>query len=48
MTVPLIARANHAFSLEDLRRWGRQRLAAHKVPSRLPVLQTLPRNAMAR
>lgn len=34
--------------LEELRAWCKQRLAAHKVPSRLLVLETLPRNAMGK
>ena len=34
--------------LEELRVWCKQRLAAHKVPSRLLVLEALPRNAMGK
>jgi malonyl-CoA/methylmalonyl-CoA synthetase len=34
--------------LEELRAWCKQRLATHKVPSRLLVLESLPRNAMGK
>jgi malonyl-CoA/methylmalonyl-CoA synthetase len=35
-------------SLESLRSWAKEFLAAHKVPSRLLVLDSLPRNAMGK
>ena len=34
--------------LEDLRSWSKQRLAPYKVPTRLLVLDSLPRNAMGK
>ncbi len=34
--------------LEDLRSWSKQRLAPYKVPTRLVVLDSLPRNAMGK
>jgi malonyl-CoA/methylmalonyl-CoA synthetase len=38
----------HALDLESLRTWGRDLLAVHKLPSRLLVLEALPRNAMGK
>lgn len=37
-----------ALELEDLRVWAQDRLAAHKIPSRLITLEALPRNAMGK
>ncbi len=37
-----------ALDLPSLRTWAKQSLAAHKVPSRLLVLDALPRNAMGK
>ena len=37
-----------ALDLPSLRIWAKERLAAHKVPSRLIVLDALPRNAMGK
>jgi malonyl-CoA/methylmalonyl-CoA synthetase len=37
-----------SLEVEDLRAWCKQRLAAHKVPSRLLILEALPRNAMGK
>jgi malonyl-CoA/methylmalonyl-CoA synthetase len=37
-----------ALDLPSLRLWAKERLAAHKVPSRLLVLDALPRNAMGK
>ena len=34
--------------LPSLRTWAKELLAAHKVPSRLLVLDALPRNAMGK
>jgi len=31
-----------------LRAWGKDRLAVHKIPSRLLLLDELPRNAMGK
>lgn len=38
----------HALDLPSLRLWAKERLAAHKIPSRLLVLDALPRNAMGK
>src|SRR5208282_754441 len=38
----------HALDLESFRAWAKELLAAHKVPSRLLVLDALPRNAMGK
>jgi malonyl-CoA/methylmalonyl-CoA synthetase len=37
-----------ALDLESFRAWAKELLAAHKVPSRLLVLDALPRNAMGK
>jgi malonyl-CoA/methylmalonyl-CoA synthetase len=37
-----------ALDLASLRSWARQLLTAHKLPSRLLVLDELPRNAMGK
>jgi len=37
-----------ALDLSSLRAWARELLAAHKLPSRLLVLDALPRNAMGK
>jgi malonyl-CoA/methylmalonyl-CoA synthetase len=37
-----------ALDLASLRIWAKERLAAHKVPSRLLMLDALPRNAMGK
>ncbi len=44
----VVLNAGSSIQLEDLRAWCKQRLAAHKVPSRLLVLESLPRNAMGK
>ncbi|MEI6083090.1 MAG: acyl-CoA synthetase [Verrucomicrobiota bacterium] len=35
-------------TLEELREWAKQRLATYKVPSRLAVMDSLPRNTMGK
>lgn len=44
----LVLRQGSGLDLEGLRTWAKQRLAAHKVPSRLLLLEALPRNAMGK
>ncbi|HKD84896.1 MAG TPA: acyl-CoA synthetase [Terriglobales bacterium] len=44
----VVLRNENALQLEELRAWCKQRLAVHKVPSRLLVLESLPRNAMGK
>lgn len=39
---------NKELTLKELREWGKQRLAAYKVPTRLLVVPDLPRNAMGK
>lgn len=39
---------NKDLQLSDLRDWGKQRLAAYKVPNRLLIIPDLPRNAMGK
>jgi malonyl-CoA/methylmalonyl-CoA synthetase len=38
----------NSLSLEDLRAWAKERLASYKVPTRLLVLEELPRNVMGK
>ena len=44
----VVLRAGAALSLDALRAWARELLATHKLPSRLLVLEALPRNAMGK
>lgn len=44
----LVLHDGHALDLETLRAWGREYLATHKIPSRLLLLEALPRNAMGK
>ena len=44
----LVFRAGQAPDLEELRAWAKERMAVHKVPSRLLLLDALPRNAMGK
>jgi malonyl-CoA/methylmalonyl-CoA synthetase len=37
-----------ALDLPSLRLWARERLTVHKIPSRLLVLDALPRNSMGK
>jgi malonyl-CoA/methylmalonyl-CoA synthetase len=48
IAVAVVLRDGKALELEELRAWCKQRLATHKVPSRLLVLDSLPRNAMGK
>jgi len=38
----------YVLDLETLRAWAKDRLAVHKIPSRLLLLKDLPRNAMGK
>lgn len=38
----------HSLDLETLRSWGKERLAAYKVPTRMRIVAELPRNAMGK
>ena len=44
----LVLNDGHSLDLEALRAWAKDRLAVHKVPSRLLLLKELPRNAMGK
>ena len=44
----VVLRAEHTLDLETLRGWSKQSMSAYKVPSRLLVLDALPRNAMGK
>jgi len=44
----LVLRNGAELRLEELRAWAKEHLAAHKVPSRLLTLESLPRNAMGK
>ncbi len=44
----IVLRSDSVIELEELRAWAKQRVATHKVPSRLLVLEALPRNAMGK
>ncbi len=44
----VVLRPGNALELEGLRSWAKDRLAAHKLPSRLLVLDSLPRNALGK
>ena len=44
----VVTRDGSALEMEELRAWGRERMAAHKLPSRLLILDALPRNAMGK
>ncbi len=40
--------AGEALDLEQLRSWAKERLASYKIPSRLLIVDALPRNAMGK
>ena len=44
----LVLRAGASLDLPTLREWARDLLSAHKIPSRLLILEALPRNAMGK
>ena len=44
----VVCRANHLLELKSLREWGKQHLAAYKVPTRMFIVADLPRNAMGK
>lgn len=48
VAVAVVVGDGEAPTLDDLRVWAKQRLAAYKVPSRLRVLEELPRNALGK
>ncbi|HEX9166481.1 MAG TPA: acyl-CoA synthetase [Gemmatimonadales bacterium] len=48
VAVAVVPRAGAALALSGLRAWARERLASYKVPTRMLVVTTLPRNAMGK
>jgi malonyl-CoA/methylmalonyl-CoA synthetase len=44
----LVARSDSPVDPAALRSWGKQRMAAYKVPSRFTVVADLPRNALGK
>ncbi len=48
VSVAVELREGHTMDLTSLRGWAKERLAVYKVPSRLLVLDELPRNAMGK
>jgi len=48
VAVALVPKAGEAIDLPSLRAWAKGFLAAYKLPSRLLVLEALPRNAMGK
>lgn len=44
----MVLRAQYMISLEDLRAWAKPRLAVYKLPTRMLVLEALPRNVMGK
>lgn len=44
----VVLKEGHALDLPSLRAWAKALLSPHKIPSRLLVLNTLPRNAMGK
>ncbi len=44
----VVLREGEALDLDCLRNWAKERLASHKVPSRLLIIDALPRNAMGK
>lgn len=48
VAVAVVLREGTTLDLQGLRAWAREYLTAHKLPSRLLVLEALPRNAMGK
>ena len=44
----VVLRGGETIDLERLRSWAKERLAPYKIPSRLLILDALPRNAMGK
>ena len=44
----IVLQSEQSLDLETLRTWAKERLSAHKVPSRLVTVDALPRNAMGK
>jgi malonyl-CoA/methylmalonyl-CoA synthetase len=48
VTAALVLKPGSAMTLDALRTWAKERLAAYKIPARILVLDELPRNAMGK
>jgi malonyl-CoA/methylmalonyl-CoA synthetase len=48
VSAAVVIRSGEELPLETLRPWARERLAVYKVPTRLLVVEALPRNAMGK
>jgi malonyl-CoA/methylmalonyl-CoA synthetase len=48
VSAALVLRDGHTLHLRELRTWGKELMAAYKLPSRLIVVESLPRNAMGK
>jgi len=46
--VALVLKQASSLTLQALRRWAKERLAAYKIPSQILILDHLPRNAMGK
>jgi malonyl-CoA/methylmalonyl-CoA synthetase len=46
--VALVLKEGNSLDLDSLRAWSKANLAIHKLPSRLLILEALPRNAMGK
>ena len=44
----IVLQPGNSLDLAALRSWAKERLAVHKVPSRLLILEALPRNPMGK
>ena len=48
VSAAVVLKEGESLNLSSLRTWAKELLAAHKLPSRLRVLDTLPRNAVGK
>jgi malonyl-CoA/methylmalonyl-CoA synthetase len=48
VSAAVVTRAGAGLTLDALRAWARERLAVYKIPTRLLVVEALPRNAMGK
>lgn len=44
----IVLKAGHSLTLDELREWAKNELAAYKLPTLLSITETLPRNAMGK
>jgi malonyl-CoA/methylmalonyl-CoA synthetase len=48
VSAALVLKDGHTLHLAELRTWGKELMAAYKLPSRLVIADSLPRNAMGK